>query len=95
MQKIKFGTNVTVLPRYDSTTRDIEITLIADESELTDTALTGGDLPGRNTARMEVLVHMKLGQALILSGIKSVTQTHAVTGLPLLEPDSGPRYPLR
>jgi pilus assembly protein CpaC len=27
---------------------------------------------------------MKLGQALILAGIKSVTQTHAVTGLPLL-----------
>ncbi len=84
VQTIKFGTNVTVLPRYDSTTREIEIRLIADESELTDSGLTGADLPGRNTNRLEVLVHMKLGQALILAGIKSVTQTHTVTGLPLL-----------
>jgi pilus assembly protein CpaC len=84
VQTIKFGTNVTVLPRYDSTTREIEIRLIADESELTDSGLSGADLPGRNVNRLEVLVHMKLGQALILSGIKSVTQTHTVTGLPLL-----------
>ena len=84
VQTIKFGTNVTVLPRYDSTTREIEIRLIADESELTDAGLTGADLPGRNINRLEVLVHMKLGQALILSGVKSVTQTHTVTGLPLL-----------
>ncbi|HEY1955882.1 MAG TPA: pilus assembly protein N-terminal domain-containing protein [Polyangiaceae bacterium] len=84
IQQIKFGTNVTVLPRYDSTTREIEIRLVADESELTDSGLTGADLPGRNINRLEVLVHMKLGQALILAGIKSVTQTHSVTGLPLL-----------
>jgi pilus assembly protein CpaC len=84
IQKISFGTNVTVLPRYDSTTREIEMRLVADESELTDAGLTGGDLPGRNTNRMEVLVHMKLGQALILAGIKSVTHTHSVAGLPLL-----------
>ncbi len=82
IQKIQFGTNVTVLPRYDSTTREIELRLVADESELTDSALTGGDLPGRATNKMEVLVHMKLGQALILAGIKSISQTHAVTGLP-------------
>ncbi len=82
LQKISFGTNVTCLPRYDSTTREIELRLVADESELTDSALGGGDLPGRSTARMEVLVHMKLGQALILAGIKSVSQSHAVTGLP-------------
>jgi pilus assembly protein CpaC len=81
-QKIKFGTDVTVLPRYDSTTHEIELRLIADESELTDSALSGGDLPGRATNRMEVLVHMKLGQALILAGIKSVTQSHQVSGLP-------------
>ena len=84
MQKISFGTNVTCLPRYDSTTREIEIRLVADESELVDSSLGGGDLPGRATNKMEVLVHMKLGQALILAGIKSVTQTHNVAGLPLL-----------
>jgi len=82
IQKIAFGTNVTCLPRYDSTTREIELRLVADESELTDSALTGGDVPGRAINRMEVLVHMKLGQALILAGIKSVSQTHTVSGLP-------------
>jgi len=84
LQKITYGTNVTILPRYDSTTREIELRLVADESELTDNSVSGGDLPGRALNRLEVLVHMKLGQALILAGIKSVTQQHAVAGLPLL-----------
>jgi pilus assembly protein CpaC len=84
LQKISFGTNVTCLPRYDSTTREIELRIVADESELTDNAVSGGDLPGRSLNKLEVLVHMKLGQALILAGIKSVTQQHAVAGLPLL-----------
>ncbi|HSQ62657.1 MAG TPA: pilus assembly protein N-terminal domain-containing protein [Polyangiaceae bacterium] len=84
MQKITFGTNVTVLPRYDSTTREVELRLVADESELTDASVGGGDLPGRNTNKLEALVNMKLGQALILSGIKSVVQSHSVAGLPLL-----------
>ncbi len=85
VQKITFGTNMSVLPRYDSNTREIEVKVVGDVSDLTTPSSTaGGDLPGRNTNHLETLVNLKLGQALILAGIKSATQQHDVAGLPFL-----------
>ncbi len=85
VQKITFGTNMSVLPRYDSNTREIEIKVVSDVSDLTTPAsVASGDLPGRNTNHLETLVNLKLGQALILAGIKSNTRQHDVAGLPLL-----------
>ena len=78
---VKFGTNVSVLPRYDSNSKDVEIKVGADVADLTDSAVSGGP-PGRTTTKLETLVTLKLGQALILSGIKTATQRHAVSGLP-------------
>lgn len=78
---VKFGTNVTVLPRYDSNTRDVEMKLTADVSDLTPPTQTNGP-PGRTTTKLETQVVLKLGQALVLSGIKTATQRHDVTGLP-------------
>ena len=78
VQKISFGTNVTVLPRYDSATREVEVKLLADVSDLT--PAQGSDLPGRNMSRLESIVNLKLGQALILSS----NRQHDVAGLPLL-----------
>lgn len=78
---MKFGTNVTVLPRYDSNTRDVELKLGADVADLTPPASTNGP-PGRTTTKLETQVTLKLGQALILSGIKTATQRHSVGGIP-------------
>lgn len=78
---VKFGTNVTVLPRYDSNTRDVELKLAADVADLTPPLSTNG-APGRTTTKLETQVTLKLGQALILSGIKTATQRHNVNGLP-------------
>ncbi len=85
VQKIAFGTNISVLPRYDSNSREIEIKVVGDVSDLTAPATTAsGDLPGRNINHLETLVNLKLGQALILAGIKSANRQHDVNGLPLL-----------
>jgi pilus assembly protein CpaC len=78
---VKFGTNVTVLPRYDSNSRDVEIKLGADVADLTAPAAANGP-PGRTTTKLETLVTLKLGQAIILSGIKTATQRRNVAGLP-------------
>ena len=78
---VKFGTNVTVLPRYDSNSRDVDIKLAADVADLTAPAAANGP-PGRLTTRLETQVTLKLGQALILSGIKTSSQQRAVAGLP-------------
>ncbi len=78
--KVAFGTNVTVLPRYDTNSKDVEIKLNAEVADLTPPA--AGTVPGRNTTKLETLVTLKLGQALILSGIKTMARRQTVTGLP-------------
>ena len=78
---VKFGTNVTVLPRYDSNSRDVEIKLSADVADLTAPTSANGP-PGRLTTKLDTQVTLKLGQALILSGIKTSTQQRNVAGLP-------------
>lgn len=80
IQPIKFGTNVNVLPRFDTTTKELEVKVNANVSDLT--APAGASLPGRKTSTVTTFVHLKLGQALVLSGIRTSSQTHAVTGLP-------------
>lgn len=83
IQKIAFGTTVTVLPRFDPDTGDLEVKVDADVSDLT-APVSNTPLPGRNTAKLTTIVHMKLGQSLVLSGIRTRSQNHNVTGLPLL-----------
>jgi len=80
IQAIKFGTNVVVLPRYDQSTKDLEVKVNAQVSDLTSTV--GDSLPGRATSTINTFVHLKLGQSLVLSGIRSSSQNHSTTGLP-------------
>jgi pilus assembly protein CpaC len=68
------------LPRYDQNTKDVEIKLAADVADLVPPE--SGTVPGRNTTKLETLVTLKLGQALILSGIRTQSQRHNITGLP-------------
>ncbi len=79
--KIQFGTNVTVLPRYEQNSKDVEVKLSADVSDLTPAA-AASTLPGRSTSKLSTLVTLKLGQALVLSGIRTQNQRHDVVGLP-------------
>jgi pilus assembly protein CpaC len=81
--KIPFGTNVTVLPRYEASSSDLEVKVQADVSDLVPAA-TGTNLPGRNTSKLNTNVHMKLGQSVVLSGIRTQSKSRAITGLPLL-----------
>jgi len=81
VQRISFGTDVTVLPRYNPQKREIEMKLVADVSDLTSSA-GATSLPGRNTSKLTTNITLKLGQSIVLSGIRTKTQAHAVTGLP-------------
>ncbi len=82
IQKIAFGTNVSVLPRYDTASHDLEVKLSADVSDLTPPEASV--LPGRDTSKLSTLVHLKLGQSIVLSGIRTRTQRHNIKGLPFL-----------
>ncbi len=80
--KIEYGSHVKMLPRYDSSTKDIEVKIASDVSELAPN--NGGELPGRTATRLETTVNLKLGQALVLSGFKTMSRRNDIQGLPLL-----------
>jgi pilus assembly protein CpaC len=81
IQKIEFGTAVTVLPRFDPGTHSLEIKVNAEVSDLV-APVRATTLPGRQTAHLNTHVNMKLGQSLVLSGIRTRSEVHTVSGLP-------------
>jgi pilus assembly protein CpaC len=83
IHEIQFGANISVLPRFDPATRNIEIKVKADMADLTPPS-AGSPLPGRATSKLSTLVFLKLGQSLVLSGIRTRNERHLITGLPLL-----------
>jgi pilus assembly protein CpaC len=83
IQAIQFGTKVTVLPRLDEATGELEVAVEADVADLAP-PVDSTNLPGRNTSKLNTLVRLKLGQSLVLSGIRSSTRRRSVSGLPLL-----------
>ncbi len=81
VQKIPFGTDLTVMPHYEPGRRELSVKLVADVSDLT--ASVGGTvLPGRTTSRLTTQVSLKLGQSLVLSGVRTQSLSHNVSGLP-------------
>ncbi|PKN39842.1 MAG: hypothetical protein CVU63_13960 [Deltaproteobacteria bacterium HGW-Deltaproteobacteria-20] len=47
-------------------------------------AIASTSLPGRSTSKLTTLVNMKLGESLVLSGIRTQSQRRSTGGLPLL-----------
>jgi pilus assembly protein CpaC len=84
LQQIKFGTDVTVLPRFDPITRELEVKVSAEVMDLTPPVAAGADLPGRNVSKLATLVALKLGQSIVLSGIRTRSERRSISGLPLL-----------
>lgn len=83
VEKIPFGTNLTVHPHYDPDRRELALKLDADISDLT-ASISGTPLPGRTTSKLTTNVTLKLGQSIVLSGIRTQSLTHSVSGLPVL-----------
>jgi len=84
LTQIRFGTDVKVLPRFDSTSKELKVELEAEVMDLTPPVAAGTELPGRNVSKLTTSVALKLGQSIVLSGIRSKAQRHSVSGLPLL-----------
>jgi pilus assembly protein CpaC len=84
LTQIHFGTDVRVLPRYDPITHELEVKVEADVMDLTPPVAAGTNLPGRNVSKLSTIVGLKMGQSIVLSGIRTRNQRHGVSGLPLL-----------
>ncbi|HEY5958284.1 MAG TPA: pilus assembly protein N-terminal domain-containing protein [Polyangiaceae bacterium] len=84
LTQVSFGTDVQVLPRFDPVRRELEVRVDATVSDLTPSIAPGTNMPGRTVSKLETLVSLKLGQSIVLSGIRSRSQQHSVGGVPLL-----------
>lgn len=82
LRALSFGTNVKVLPRFDPVTHELGVHVQADISDPTAPVAAGSDLPGRNVTKLNTKVTLKMGQALVLSGIHTQTQRKGSSGLP-------------
>ena len=82
LQSVTFGTVVRILPRYDAKTQQLQLKIVSDISDLTPGVQS--NVPGRSFSRLTTNVALKLGQGLVLSGLRSRSQTHSVGGLPVL-----------
>ena len=80
---IEYGTKVTVLPRFSSTSGEIEIRIDAEVADLIP-PVSSTPLPGVSKSKLSTLVSMKMGESLILSGIRSQSERKGIGGLPLL-----------
>jgi pilus assembly protein CpaC len=81
IQKISFGTEIKVLPRFDPANREIEVKVDVDVSDLTP-PVGGTVLPGQTTSKLTTLISLKLGESLVLSGIKTQNERASTAGLP-------------
>ena len=84
VQRIPYGTEVTVTPKFNPSSRELDVKVQAKVSDLT-SSVSGTPLPGRTTSELQTSVSLKLGQSLVLSGIRRESTNHTVTGLPILK----------
>jgi pilus assembly protein CpaC len=84
LQQIQFGTNVKVLPRFDPSSGELEVKIDAKVMDLTPAVDPGATLPGRNVSTLSTSAALKLGQSIVLSGIRTRAERHAINGIPWL-----------
>jgi pilus assembly protein CpaC len=82
IQKIPFGTTVKVLPRFDPESREIQVEVGAEVIDLTPPVSAATNLPGQNISNLSTGAALKLGQSVVLSGIRSEAQRRNTAGLP-------------
>ena len=93
IQKIAFGTNIEILPRFDPVQRALEVNVNVEVADLTG-ATGDSELPGERTSTLTTLVSLKLGESLVLSGIRTMNAGETTRGVPWLSeiPILGPLF---
>jgi pilus assembly protein CpaC len=82
IRQIQFGSNVKVLPRYDSESGRLEMQIEAEFSSLS--AASAGDVPGRSVSNLSTIVNVEMGQTVMLAGINSQSEGRSKDGIPFL-----------
>lgn len=81
IRTIPFGSIFQITPRFDQRSGRIEINIAADLSELTEPYTPGGP-PGRRRTQLEAVANLEPGQAMMMSGVVSRSESESQGGLP-------------
>jgi Flp pilus assembly secretin CpaC len=82
IEKITFGSDITVQPNFDQRTGRLDLTIIAEVSEPGE---SGPDaIPNRTFAHLETFVNLEPGQSVLLAGLEAQAEQYGSSGLPLL-----------
>jgi len=79
LRQIFFGSTVEVLPRFDEETSRVELRVNASVSDIADDRGTG--IPGRVISESETLVNLAMGEAMVLAGAVTESNTYGRSGL--------------
>jgi Flp pilus assembly secretin CpaC len=79
LRTVPYGCTLTVLPRLAPGPGIIDVDVEAEVSDLTETSQ---DVPGRTLSKVATLVHLGLGQSIVLSGLDAQSETASRAGLP-------------
>jgi pilus assembly protein CpaC len=78
---VKFGAQLSVLPRYDESSGRIELSI---KSEISDLAPGSTDIPGRTLSAVQAVSNLALGESLAVAGLVSKNERRTRGGLPYL-----------
>lgn len=81
LRSIPYGARLTVTPRLsrDEKTMDLEVNV-----EISELSETSQSVPGRTISKVDTLVHLGLGQSIMLSGLDSESEGTTKKGFPYL-----------
>ncbi len=81
LRSIPYGARLVVTPRLSEDEQILDLEVEAVVSDLTETTQ---DVPGRSVSRVQTLVHLGLGQSIMLSGLEAESESTTKEGLPYL-----------
>ena len=81
LRTVPYGCQLSVLPHLDPEPGLLDLEI---EAEISDLKETSQPVPGRTVSRVHTLVHLGLGQSIILSGLDAESESQSKSGLPFL-----------
>ena len=81
LRTVSYGARLTVLPRLAKSDNVLDLEVEAEVSDLTETTQK---VPGRTISKVQTLVHLGLGQSIVLSGLDAESESTTKTGLPFI-----------
>lgn len=82
LERIRYGTSMSITPTYDPRSGLIDVAVQVSISDLTTSA--GSQVPGRVVTDLQTTVNMRLGEAIVVGGLTGRGTAQSQTGLPFI-----------